>query len=100
MKLKYQKNLFESYSYIKKILPLKKSYLTSYMKVECKIKSIMPQVDNTVFFSVIFSLIHVSIICYAILFLYVFYPFVSTIKAKYNFFSKTKQIKDILIAFF
>jgi hypothetical protein len=60
----------------------------------------MPQVDNAIFFSVIFSLLKVSAICYGILVVYLFYPFVSSIKVVYNFFSKTKQIKEILIYFF
>jgi hypothetical protein len=60
----------------------------------------MPQVDNAIFFSVIFSLLKVCAICYGILFVYLFYPFVSTIKVAYNFISKTKQIKEFLIFFF
>jgi hypothetical protein len=60
----------------------------------------MPQVDNAIFFSVILSLIKSCTICYGILFVYLFYPFVSNIKMSYNFFSKTKQIKEILVRFF
>jgi hypothetical protein len=60
----------------------------------------MPQVDIAIFFSIIFSLIKVCAICYGILFVYLFYPFVSNIKMSYNFFSKTKQVKEVLVHFF
>ena len=60
----------------------------------------MPQVDNAIFFSIIFSLIKICAICYGILFVYLFYPFISNIKVSYNYFSKTKQIKELLIRFF
>lgn len=60
----------------------------------------MPQVDNTIFFSIIFSLVEVCAICYGILFVYLFYPFVSSIKVSYDYFSKTFLIKNILINFF
>lgn len=60
----------------------------------------MPQVDNAIFFSIIFSLIKICAICYGILFVYLFYPFVSSIKVTYNFYSKTKLIKELLIRFF
>jgi hypothetical protein len=60
----------------------------------------MPQVDVAIWLSVIFSLVKVCAICYGILFVYLFYPFVSTIKVSYNFFCKTKQVKEILIRFF
>jgi len=57
----------------------------------------MTQVDSANFFSVILSLIKICAICYGILFLYLFYPFISNIKVSYHFLSKTKQIKEILI---
>jgi len=60
----------------------------------------MPQVDNAIFFSVVFSLVNICSISYGILFVYLFYPFVSNIKMSYNFFSKTKQVKEVLIRFF
>lgn len=60
----------------------------------------MPQVDNAIFFSIIFSLIKICAICYGVLFVYLFYPFVSSIKVTYNFYSKTKLIKELLIRFF
>jgi len=60
----------------------------------------MPQVDNAIFFSIIFSLLKICAICYGILFVYLFYPFVSALKVSYNFLSKTKQIKEFLICFF
>jgi hypothetical protein len=62
--------------------------------------SVMPQVDISIFFSIIFSVIKSCAVCYGILFVYFFYPFISNIKLRYNFFSKTKQVKDILIRFF
>lgn len=60
----------------------------------------MPQVDNAIFFSVVFSLVKICAISYGILFVYLFYPFVSNIKISYNFLSKTKQVKEVLIRFF
>lgn len=56
----------------------------------------MPQVDNTVFLSVIFSLVNSCAIFYTILLVYFFYPFISRIKIFYSFFSKVRQIKDIV----
>ncbi len=60
----------------------------------------MPQVDNTIFLPVIFSLVKGCAICYGILFVYLFYPFISSIKVVYNFFSKVQSLKDILIKAF
>lgn len=59
----------------------------------------MTQVDSANFFSVILSLIKICAICYGILFIYLFYPFVSSLKVGYHFLSKTKQTKEILIRY-
>jgi hypothetical protein len=56
----------------------------------------MPQVDNTVFLSVIFSLVNSCAIFYTFLLVYFFYPFISRIKIFYNLFSKVRQIKEIV----
>ena len=56
----------------------------------------MPQVDNTIFLSVIFSLVNSCAIFYTFLLVYVFYPFISRIKILYNVFSKIRQVKIIL----
>ena len=57
----------------------------------------MPQVDSAIFLPVVLSLIKGCSVCYAILFVYLFYPFVSTIKVVYNFFEKVQLLKDILV---
>lgn len=56
--------------------------------------------DNTIFLPVVFSLVKGCAICYGILFVYLFYPFVSSIKAVYNFYSKAQSLKEILIKTF
>jgi len=58
----------------------------------------MPQVDNTVFFSIIFSLFKSSLLCYSLLLVYVFYPFIARIKIIFNFFSKIKFTKKVFNA--
>jgi hypothetical protein len=58
----------------------------------------MPQVDGATFLPVILSLVKGCVICYSILFVYLFYPFVSSIKIVYNFFSKIQVLKNILIS--
>ena len=60
----------------------------------------MPQSDLSIVVSVIFSLVQGCTICYGILFVYLFYPFVSRIKIQYNLFTKTKHLKEILIRYF
>ena len=60
----------------------------------------MPQVDNAIYFSIIYSLIKICTVCYGFLLVCVFYSFISTIKVKYHYFSKIKQIKSILVYFF
>ena len=60
----------------------------------------MAQVDNTVFFSIILTLVQSFTICYGILFVYLFYPFISKLKLFYNFLNKIKQVKELLICFF
>ena len=57
----------------------------------------MPQVDSAIFLPVVLSLVKGCAICYAILFVYLFYPFISTIKTAYNFFGKIQLLKDILV---
>lgn len=57
----------------------------------------MPQVDNTVFLSIIFSLVKSCSIFYSFLLVYMFYPFITRIKVLYNLFSKVRQIKNVLI---
>ena len=57
----------------------------------------MPQVDNTVFLSIIFSLVKSCAIFYSFLLVYMFYPFITRIKVLYNLFSKVRQIKNVLI---
>lgn len=56
----------------------------------------MHQVDIANYFSIIFSLITVCSIGYGFSFVYVFYPFISIIKVRYNFYSKNKLLKEIL----
>jgi len=58
----------------------------------------MPQVDNTIWFSIIFSLLKSSIVCYGFILVYLFFPFISRIKVIYNFFSKIRFIKKLLSA--
>jgi len=60
----------------------------------------MPQVDGAIFLPVILSLVKGCVVCYGILFVYLFYPFVSSIKVAYNFFSKIQVLKNILISAF
>lgn len=60
----------------------------------------MPQVDNVVFLSIIFSLFKSCAVCYGFALVYLFYPFVSRIKIIYNFLSKLVQTKEILNTFF
>lgn len=70
------------------------------MQASSKSTFAMPQGDNAIYFSIIYSLIKICIICYGFLLVCVFYAFVSNIKVKYHYFSKIKQIKSILIFFF
>ncbi len=56
----------------------------------------MPQVDNTIFLPIIMSLFKCCSLCYGFILVYIFYPFVTKIKIRYVFFSKIKQIKNIL----
>ena len=60
----------------------------------------MPQVDNSVFLSLIFTLIEYCSIFYAFSLVYLFCPFVSRIKLYYNVFSKIRVVKTILITYF
>jgi len=60
----------------------------------------MPQVDNTVFLSLVFSLFKWSTIVYGISLVYLFYPFVSKMKIIYNFLDRVKQIKKIFVTMF
>ena len=46
---------------------------------------------------IIMSLFKCCSLSYGFILVYVFYPFVTKIKIKYAFFSKIKQIKNILI---
>ena len=57
----------------------------------------MPQVDNTIFLPIIMSLFNCCSLFYGFILVYIFYPFVTKIKISYSFFSKIKQIKNILI---
>jgi hypothetical protein len=60
----------------------------------------MPQVDNTIFLSIILSLVKSCSVFYGILLVYLFYPFISRIKVVYDFYSKIRQIKEVLISIF
>jgi hypothetical protein len=57
----------------------------------------MPQVDTSIFLPVVFSLVKGCAVCYGVLFVYLFYPFVASIKVVYNFFGKVQYLKEILI---
>lgn len=57
----------------------------------------MPQVDISVFLPIIINLVIISFICYSILLVFIFYPFISKIKLFFNFFSKVRFIKEIII---
>jgi hypothetical protein len=57
----------------------------------------MPQVDNTLFLTVVLSFFKWSAICYGIILVYMFYPFTSAIKVSYNYMSKVRQIKHLLV---
>ena len=59
----------------------------------------MPQVDYSLWLPIIMSLFKCSSLFYAVLLVYYFYPFVSKIKVVYNFFSKVRLTKNILINF-
>jgi len=37
-------------------------------------------------------------ICYGIILVFLFYPFVSRIKIAYNFFSKARQVKQVIVS--
>jgi len=56
----------------------------------------MPQVDVTLFLSIIVSVVKSSSVFYCFFIVYLFYPFISKIKIIFNFFSKIKQIKNII----
>jgi hypothetical protein len=60
----------------------------------------MPQADFSIVISIIFSLVNGCAICYSVLVVYLFYPFVSSIKVLYNLFGKAQHLKEILINFF
>jgi hypothetical protein len=60
----------------------------------------MPQVDNSVFLSIIFGLIEFCALFYAFFLVFLFCPFVSRIKMYYNILSKLRFIKTILILYF
>ena len=60
----------------------------------------MPQLDLTLYCSIINSLYFLLSFFYIILLVNFFYLFISNIKSYYTFFSKIKQANDILIQIF
>jgi hypothetical protein len=60
----------------------------------------MPQVDGSLYLSIILSLVKSFSIVYSFLLVYIFYPFISRIKVIYNFYSKIRHIKEIFVNIF
>lgn len=57
----------------------------------------MPQVDKSSFLPILFSLVEYCSVFYAVGLVYVFFPFLSQIKLSYNFYTKIKIIKCIIV---
>lgn len=57
----------------------------------------MPQVDNTLFLTMVLSIFQWTAICYGIVLVYMFFPFTGAIKVSYNYVGKIRQVKEILM---